>query len=216
VSEGRVLVIDDSEVILAKAKEALTEAGYEVTTTTQTVGAARFLRTCDIVLVDFNMPGIDGVSVLHSLQSAARSSDSSCAFYLFTSDDDIAIRYAAFGFDGSIRNKGDNVSLVGQVRAALRMKKMRAITRKSRPEGVSVLSHNEGPRFGGSVPPPPPTPPPSSSRSGYPPSSRPGQTPPPPPSSAARRTGFPPPRPATLQEEDDDDELTADLPRTPT
>lgn len=207
MSEGRILVIDDSEVILAKVKDVLVEAGYEVMTTTQTVGAARFLRSCDLVLVDFNMPGIDGVSVLHSLQSAARTSDSSCAFYLFTSDADLAIRYASFGFDGAIRNKGDHASLVVQVRAALRMKKMRAITRKSRPEGLTTITVNEQ-RSGGSVPPPPP-----------PSSSRPGLS----AGMAARRTGLPPSsrptssRPTIVQEvDDDDDELTADFPRTPT
>ena len=39
MSEGRVLVIDDSEFVLARVKATLTEAGYEVQTTAQTVGA---------------------------------------------------------------------------------------------------------------------------------------------------------------------------------
>lgn len=227
MSEGRILVIDDSEVVLAKVKSVLTEAGYEVHTTTQTVGAARYLRSVDLVLLDFHMPGIDGAAVLLSLQGAASTSGSSCVFYVYTSDVDLAIRYASFGFDGAIRHKGDDASLVNQVRAALRMRKMRDINRKTRPSTGSFVAINPGrppstfpPALTGSTPPPPLTasapPPPPSSQSSFPPSSIPI---PPPPSSRPgslfeRRSAFPPPRPAANQ--DDDDELTADFPRTPT
>jgi two-component system, OmpR family, response regulator len=201
MSDGRILVIDDSEVVLAKVKAVLTEAGYDVQTTTQTVGAARFLRSCDLVLVDFHMPGIDGSSVLLSLQGAASTSGSSCAFYLFTSDSDLAIRYASFGFDGAIRNKGDHASLVTQVRAAMRMKKMREIARKKKAEGGTPMAiNNAKPAAAGSVPPPPPPPP----------SSRPAAA-----ATATRRTGFPPPRLPTDIDDEDDDELAADFPRTP-
>jgi DNA-binding NarL/FixJ family response regulator len=187
MSEGRILVIDDSEVVLAQVKAVLSQAGYEVQTTTQTVGAARYLRTCDLALVDFHMPGIDGAAVLQSLKGAASTSGSLCSFYLFTSDTDLAVRYATFGFDGAIMHKGDQDALLPQVRAALRMKRMREIARKSKPDTATATAD------GRSVPAPPPSP-----------------LPPAP----TRRTNFPPPRPAS--DHDDDDELTADFPRTPT
>lgn len=218
MSEGRILVIDDSEVVLAKVKAVLTEAGYEVHTTTQTVGAARYLRSVDLVLLDFHMPGIDGASVLLSLQGAASTSGSSCVFYIYTSDTDLAIRYASFGFDGAIRHKGDDASLVNQVRAAFRMRKMRDVARKGRPSTGTFVAINTPrtqssfpPPISGSTPPPPLSstspPPPPSAPIPPPPSSRPGMY-------LERRSAFPPPRPASDQE--DDDELTADLPRTPT
>jgi DNA-binding NarL/FixJ family response regulator len=194
MSEGRILVIDDSEFVLAKVKSILTQAGYDVQTTTQTVGAARYLRSCDLTLVDFHMPGIDGAQVLTSLKSAAKSAGSTCAFYLFTSDTDLAIRYASFGFDGAIRHKGDQDTLLPQVRAALRMKKMREIALKKKPDSSSGLASSEL----RSSPPGSPSPSPSV----FVPAT-------------ARRTGFPPPRPASDQD-DDDAPLTADFPRTPT
>jgi two-component system OmpR family response regulator len=190
MSEGRILVIDDSEVVLTRVKAVLSQAGYEVQTTTQTVGAARYLRTCDLVLVDFHMPGMDGATVLSSLKGAASSSGNACAFYLFTSDTDLAIKYATFGFDGAIMHKGDQDVLLPQVRAALRMKRMREIARKNKGEGASGDAR--------SIPAPPPSPMPTAVGSG---------------SSPTRRTNFPPPRPASDQ---DEDELTADFPRTPT
>lgn len=134
MTEGRILVIDDSEFVLARVKSVLSQAGYEVQTTTQTVGAGRYLRTCDLVLLDFHMPGIDGGMVLESLKSAAQSSSSPCAFYLFTSDEEVATRYVSLGFDGVIRNKGELDALAGQVRAAFRMKKMRQIARRNKPD----------------------------------------------------------------------------------
>lgn len=192
MSEGRILVIDDSEVVLAKVKAVLSQAGYEVQTTTQTVGAARYLRACDLVLVDFHMPGIDGATVLASLKGAASTSGSSCAFYLFTSDTDLALKYASFGFDGAIMHKGDQDQLLPQVRAALRMRRMREIARKNKVESAGG--------DGRTIPTPPPSPMPAATATG----SSAGPT---------RRTNFPPPRPASDQ---DEDELTADFPRTQT
>ncbi len=55
---NRILVIDDSEVVLARIRGALVGAGYDVVTSSQTVGAARYLRGCNLVIVDFHMPGL--------------------------------------------------------------------------------------------------------------------------------------------------------------
>jgi CheY-like chemotaxis protein len=160
VSEGRILVIDDSEFVLARVKSVLAAAGYDVQTTTQTVGTGRYLRNCDLVLLDFHMPGIDGGQVLSSLRNAAQSASSPCSFYLFTSDEEIAARYASLGFDGVIRNKGDLTALAGQVRAAFRMNRMKAIARKGtkRPDsntGLTPLPEGSG-RPVSTTPPPEP------------------------------------------------------------
>ncbi|NUQ77359.1 MAG: response regulator [Polyangiaceae bacterium] len=140
MSEGRVLVIDDSEFVLARVKSVLAAAGYDVQTTTQTVGTGRYLRNCDLVLLDFHMPGIDGGQVLSSLRNAAQTASNPCSFYLFTSDEEVASRYASLGFDGVIRNKGDLTALAGQVRAAFRMNKMKAIARKKKPDSGAGLT----------------------------------------------------------------------------
>jgi DNA-binding response OmpR family regulator len=186
VSEGRILVIDDSEFVLARVKSVLAAAGYDVQTTTQTVGAARYLRSCDLVLLDFHMPGIDGGQVLSSLRNAAQSTSSPCTFYLFTSDEEVASRYASLGFDGVIRNKGDLIALVNQVRAAFRMNKMRAIARRKKPDSSSGLTPmpDAGGRSASTTPPAMPEPG-ARSPSNFPPmhsdGSDPGPRRPPPP-----------------------------------
>lgn len=128
MSKGRILYIDDSEVFLERVRTALGDAGYEVVATTQTVGAARHLTGCDLVLVDFHMPGFDGRSVLDSLRAAVENSDRKPSFYLYTSDKALVVDYAVMGFDGAFQHKGDDGALVRQVEAAMRMRKLRALS----------------------------------------------------------------------------------------
>ncbi len=123
----QVLIIDDSPVILENARRVLEADGYRVTTTTQTVGAARHLVDCDLALIDFHMPGFNGGAVIQSLRSAASTSGRTCLFYLFTSDQEVAKDYARMGFDGSLTGKGDDGALLRGVRAAFRVLQMRAM-----------------------------------------------------------------------------------------
>jgi hypothetical protein len=46
-----VLVIDDSQVMLDRIRRALTTAGYDVTATTQIIGNARYLASCDLLII---------------------------------------------------------------------------------------------------------------------------------------------------------------------
>lgn len=130
MSKGRVLVIDDSQALLSRVKLSLTAAGYEVTTTSQTVGAARHLRTADLVIIDFHMPGLDGANVLESLKAAAASSESKPAFYLFTSDADTSRRWRELGFEGAFSDKGNDIALVEQVDALFRLRRLRGLAKR--------------------------------------------------------------------------------------
>jgi two-component system, OmpR family, response regulator len=123
----RILVIDDSEVILARVRTALAADGYEVVTTTQTVGSARHLRGCELVIVDLHMPGLSGGDVLQSLRAAIPKDTPRPLFYLYTTDEIAAQDYAKMGFDGCFTKKGDVLALVPQVQAALRIARMRQI-----------------------------------------------------------------------------------------
>jgi serine/threonine-protein kinase len=122
-----VLIIDDSAVILDNARRVLEADGYRVTTTSQTVGAARHLVDCDLALIDFHMPGFNGGAVIQSLRGASMASGRTCLFYLFTSDQEVAKDYARMGFDGSLTGKGDDGALLRGVRAAFRVLQMRAL-----------------------------------------------------------------------------------------
>jgi two-component system OmpR family response regulator len=127
---NRILIIDDSEVMLARMKRVLIHAGYEVITTTQIVGNARHLASCDLIIVDYHMPGLDGSAVAQSMKSmrtVAQSGKHHCAVYLYTSDKSISANYAQLGFDGVLTSKGDEAELVRQVAAYFRLARMRAL-----------------------------------------------------------------------------------------
>jgi CheY-like chemotaxis protein len=126
-SQGRILIIDDSEVVLSQLKQQLSVAGFDVVTTSQTVGTGRFLRGTDIVILDYHMPGMDGSHVLASLRAACRDMDSRPYFYLYTTDRGVAASYKSLGFDGAFTEKGDAASLVRQLQAAYRLVKMRRV-----------------------------------------------------------------------------------------
>jgi len=126
-SKGKILVIDDSETVLRLAQAKLEDAGYEVLTTSQTVGAGRMLRGVDLVIVDYHMPGLDGASVAESLRAAASSAGAKPGFFLYTSDSKLLGQAARLGFDGELIDKANYDALPTQVDAALRLMRLRGI-----------------------------------------------------------------------------------------
>jgi two-component system, OmpR family, response regulator len=126
-SKGKVLIIDDSETVLRLAQARLEDAGYEVLTTTQTVGAGRMLRGVDLVIVDFHMPGLDGAEVAESLRAAAGGVGAKPGFYLYTSDSKLRGRAQELGFDGELVDKANYDALAAQVDAALRLMRLRLL-----------------------------------------------------------------------------------------
>lgn len=127
----RILLIDDSEIVLDRVKGRLSAEGYEVVTTSQTVGAARYTKNCDVVIIDFHMPGIDGRAVLDSLRAAHKNAAAGPLFYLYTSDEEKAGEHKKLGFDGAIVKKGDDDALVQQVAAIFRLVRLRRISNRS-------------------------------------------------------------------------------------
>lgn len=59
----KILIIDDSELVLAMAKDALEQAGYQVLTATNGIEANRFIfsrEKPDLIIMDIMMPMLDG------------------------------------------------------------------------------------------------------------------------------------------------------------
>jgi CheY-like chemotaxis protein len=66
-----ILCIDDDEAILRYEKTLLEKSGYAVFTATSGLQALRLVTMCkcDIVLLDFEMPGMNGHEVAHKSNS---------------------------------------------------------------------------------------------------------------------------------------------------
>ncbi len=133
LARWRVLVIDDSEIMLDRIRRTLEGEGYDVVTTTRPVGNARYLPSCDLILIDYHMPGIDGATVVRSLRDAATSSTHPCLLYLYTSDPQVGREHVALGFDGVLTAKGDEAALARQLRALFRIVQMREMQAQRTP-----------------------------------------------------------------------------------
>jgi two-component system, OmpR family, response regulator len=122
----RILIIDDSEIMLARIRRTLLAEGFDAITTTQVVGNARHLPTVDLVLIDFHMPGLNGAAVVASLREVTVAMRARCPFYVYTSDTAVAARFRELGFDGALVDKGNDASLVRQLRALFRSLELRS------------------------------------------------------------------------------------------
>jgi len=70
MNKGKVLVIDDEDIVLKSCYRVLTPEGYEVRTTKRGMDGLKMLKNepFDIVLVDIKMPDMDGIEVLRRIQ----------------------------------------------------------------------------------------------------------------------------------------------------
>ena len=61
----KILVVDDDEILLEAVSQLLSLLGYEVISANNgQKGLAYFLNSqCDIVLTDYDMPGMDGITL---------------------------------------------------------------------------------------------------------------------------------------------------------
>ena len=60
---GKILIIDDSWVVLESVRGALVAAGYTVRVTTEAEAAVKMTSWAELVVVDFHMPSVDGATV---------------------------------------------------------------------------------------------------------------------------------------------------------
>lgn len=118
-----ILLVDDEENILRLCKEELEEAGYEVITVSEGKGAIEEIISdltegrhyIDLVVLDINMPGIDGKKVLKVIKGAAPSLPVIIhTAYDYTKDD-----FIMFGANEYITKSSDLAKLKNTIRYLL-------------------------------------------------------------------------------------------------
>lgn len=134
-ADRKILVVDDSWVLLEGLREALTQAGFRVRVAADGISALQHLPWAELVIVDFHMPHESGGVLLPKLR-AAIPAGATCAFYLYTSDADIARKYGEYGFDGGFFKKGDTAALIPQLEAAFRTIKLHQLAQSLRKNRV--------------------------------------------------------------------------------
>jgi PleD family two-component response regulator len=124
-SKGRILVIDDSELVLELTREALQEIGYEVVTNSSWLEVNAAIRDYkpDLILLDLVMPSIKGESLCEILKRSSFSA--SIPIVIFSSKDEAEVKRLAedAGADGWIvkrMNKRDIAESVDSLFETLR------------------------------------------------------------------------------------------------
>jgi two-component system response regulator (stage 0 sporulation protein F) len=88
-SLGRILVVDDEAEVVAVLREFLSGNGYTVVSATNGAEAINEVtrRRPDLVLLDINMPGIDGMEVLKRVHAR----DPSIGVIMITANEDLEL-----------------------------------------------------------------------------------------------------------------------------
>jgi formate transporter len=72
----KMLIIDDEQIVLKSCRKIFEAEGYEVTTTADPVEGIRLVseRSFDVILVDWMMPGFDGMDVVEEIDKRSPNS----------------------------------------------------------------------------------------------------------------------------------------------
>ena len=121
MSGERILVVEDNPLNLKLVRDVLDAAGYDVVSATSGEEGLRVAaeRTPDLVLMDLQLPGIDGTETLHRLRRDGMAPDVPVvAVTAFAMAEDHA-RAERAGFDAYVEKPISVRSLVHQVRQLL-------------------------------------------------------------------------------------------------
>ena len=116
----KIVVIDDSEVIIELVRETLTLAGYEVVAQAHPIGFFNLLRAQqpDLALVDVNMPGLRGDKLAEI--AVGRGAPCPIVFFSDQSDAQLTKLVRVTGVAGYIRKTADMKALVASVEKFLK------------------------------------------------------------------------------------------------
>lgn len=114
----RVLVIDDSEIVLESVRTTLEGAGFVVDTRNAAYGSAWEIlaRRPDVVLVDVNMPGLPGPEIVAIARSRSDLRDTRVLLFSSEPESKLESLTRECGADGWIRKTANHGELADWVR----------------------------------------------------------------------------------------------------
>src|SRR6187431_940686 len=123
-----ILVVDDSEVVLAVTKTLLAAAGYRVLTHPGPSGCVAVIlqEKPDLVLIDVNMPKLGGETIVKLFGKAQPNSEAIILLFSSLPADQLERRAQSSGAHGYIRKTDDSFELLRHVHRWLRPKELAA------------------------------------------------------------------------------------------
>jgi two-component system, OmpR family, alkaline phosphatase synthesis response regulator PhoP len=122
MAKKKILIVDDSDLVLAMSRDALEEAGFEVFTSTNGIEANSFIfspNRPDLIILDVMLPMLDGNKKAKLLKEKDFSKDIPIVLLSSKSEDELQRLVAEAGVDGYIRKPFTNSTFVASVRRFL-------------------------------------------------------------------------------------------------
>lgn len=145
---AKILIADDNDILLKATQRAMQGEGYEVFCARDGYEALEMVRgqQPDLVLLDANMPGMDGFEVLRRIKSDPMTATT---FVVIVSgsrvDTDSLTQGLETGADGYITRPIQNRELAARVRSLLRIKAAEdAVRRQEEQLRVLIASNRDG------------------------------------------------------------------------
>ncbi|MGH9378559.1 MAG: response regulator transcription factor [Terriglobia bacterium] len=122
MSAGRILVVDDEPQIRRVMRAALTANAYEVSDVRSGEEAIETLRNVsfDLVLLDMNLPGLDGVATCRAIRESHRDSDLAIIMLTVRGAEKDKVKALDAGADDYVTKPFSTPELLARIRAALR------------------------------------------------------------------------------------------------
>jgi len=115
---NKILIADDNKLLLAMSKDALEQAGFQVTTVDTSIQVYKKVleEKPDIVLLDIMMPGIDGIEICRNLKKSPVTKDT--VIIIHSGKTDMALMDLCFevGAEAFIIKGDDFDSMVNKVK----------------------------------------------------------------------------------------------------
>lgn len=125
MDKKRILVVDDSEIVLAMARDALEEGGFEVVTALSAREADTFVysdRRPDLIILDVMLPTLDGDKKAKMLKENEQTSSIPILLLSSKPDQELHRLTVESGSDGYIRKPFGHQLMASKVREALNKK----------------------------------------------------------------------------------------------
>lgn len=128
-SDGRlrVLAVDDDRAYLSYLRLVLTRAGFNVELATNGPTAIDRIRTApafDLLIVDLNMPDMDGIETVRRIQSEARLPSLYTILLTASSGTDVKLRALESGLDDFLSKASGESEIIAKIRSAARRLEM--------------------------------------------------------------------------------------------
>jgi two-component system OmpR family response regulator len=116
-TKPRILVIDDSEIVLEAVRDMLEEGGYEVATLTSALLFPQTVRTFqpNLILLDLNMPALSGQRTFEIAKRLDVATMIPIVFHSDRPETELAAAVRSTGAAGFIRKTGDAEALLKQI-----------------------------------------------------------------------------------------------------